>query len=71
MYEQEAQSDCGKTDASLMKQIRTPDLVEKLTAQKEMLEQQLGKINEALDVLKSNPELERVFRLVSKVSFRL
>ena len=48
-----------------------PDILQKLAAQKSSLERQLREVNEALEALTSNPELERVFRLVSKVSHRL
>jgi chaperonin cofactor prefoldin len=59
------------TAPSGLTEIRNPDLIERLEMQKKQLEEGLKEINEALEALKSSPELERIFKLVSKVQFRL
>ena len=46
---------------------RSPSLMERLEDQKQDLEGRLARLNEALDALKSNPEVAKVIDLVSKV----
>ena len=42
-------------------------LTQRLEGQKAELEARLSKINEALNALKANPELQKLFDIVSKV----
>ncbi len=51
--------------------IRQPDLVEKLQSEVSFLKERLAEAEDALAALTQNPELEKIFRAVSKVSHRL
>jgi hypothetical protein len=44
-----------------------PCMTDSLIDKKQRLEGELAQVNEALEALKANPEIERVFNLVLKV----
>jgi hypothetical protein len=46
-----------------------PTITTRLKAQKESLEKNLVKVNEALDLLEKNPEVQKCFDAISKVNY--
>lgn len=49
--------------------LNRPTITESLTYRKQQLEEQLEKVNKALEALKANPTVEEVMNLVSQANF--
>lgn len=46
-----------------------PSITARLKGQKENLEKQLAKVNEALGLIESNPEFQKIFDAISRVNY--
>ena len=59
--------DMVESDGALMKMEENPTITMKLTRKKEKLEAELRKINEALEVIKKYPDIQRVLDTISSI----
>jgi uncharacterized alpha/beta hydrolase family protein len=59
--------DMIESDGALMKMEESPTITMKLTRKKAKLEAELAKINEALEVIKKYPDIQRVLDTISSI----
>ena len=57
--------------AASAKESREPDLVERLEMELKNLTDRAADVKAAIDAIHSSPDIERILKLVTKVSYRL